>query len=218
MVIGQGSPDRFLNDGEIRAIVEEALASLQVDGKRVLIIIPDGTRTMPMPRMFDLFEELLEPRAASLDYLVALGTHPPMTDAQISRLVGRTSELQQLEAALDDASPRASNWLRSALDAIVERERRAKRPLPNDDPGERRPRERHHLAHLRFRRHAPAHDHPSGRSRGLGRAGPRRACGPQWPGGHGRARAAGARARHRAPRHDFARGCAWRLPPRDDSA
>jgi nickel-dependent lactate racemase len=90
MVIGQGSPDRFLNDGEIRAIVEEALASLQVDGKRVLIIIPDGTRTMPMPRMFDLFEELLEPRTAALDYLVALGTHPPMTDAQLSRLVGRT--------------------------------------------------------------------------------------------------------------------------------
>lgn len=35
--------------------------------------------------------------------------------------------------ALDDASPRASNWLRSALDAIVERENRAKRPLPNDE-------------------------------------------------------------------------------------
>ena len=58
-------------------------------GQRVLILIPDGTRTMPMPQMFGLFEELLGPRVAALDYLVALGTHQPMSDAQLSKLVGR---------------------------------------------------------------------------------------------------------------------------------
>ena len=46
-----------------------------LDGKRVLIIIPDGTRSMPMPLMFNLFEELLGRRVKALDYLVALGTH-----------------------------------------------------------------------------------------------------------------------------------------------
>jgi nickel-dependent lactate racemase len=55
----------------------------------VLVLIPDGTRTMPMPLLFDLLDEALGPRAAALDFLVALGTHAPMNDAQLSRLVGR---------------------------------------------------------------------------------------------------------------------------------
>ena len=89
MVIGKGSADRDLTNDEVREVVTEGLATLAVDRKRVLIIIPDGTRTMPMPLMFSLFEELLGPRAKALDYLVALGTHPPMDDAQLSKLVGR---------------------------------------------------------------------------------------------------------------------------------
>jgi nickel-dependent lactate racemase len=89
MTIGTGYTDRFLTDAEVRAIVGEAAVSLAVNGCRVLVIIPDGTRTMPMPLMFDLLEELLAPRVAALDYLVALGTHQPMSDAQLSKLVGR---------------------------------------------------------------------------------------------------------------------------------
>jgi lactate racemase len=89
MVIGHGSKDGYLTKDEVRAIVGEASASLAVDGKRVLVIIPDGTRTMPMPMMFDLFEEYLLPRVAALDYLVALGTHQPMTEEHLSQRVGR---------------------------------------------------------------------------------------------------------------------------------
>jgi len=55
----------------------------------VLLVIPDGTRTMPMPLLFGLFEALLGPRVAALDYLIALGTHQPLDDAQRSRLIGR---------------------------------------------------------------------------------------------------------------------------------
>lgn len=89
MLIGTGSPDRYLTENEVRTIVSEALSTLAVDGKRVLILIPDGTRTMPMPLMFGLFGQLLASRVATLDYLVALGTHRPMSDAQLSKLVGR---------------------------------------------------------------------------------------------------------------------------------
>lgn len=53
------------------------------------MIIPDGTRTMPMPLMFDLFEAHFVPRVAGLDYIVALGTHPIMDDEHLSKLVGR---------------------------------------------------------------------------------------------------------------------------------
>ena len=48
MVIGRGSRDCNLTKDEIRAIVSEAGASLAIDGKRVLVIIPDGTRS-PCP-------------------------------------------------------------------------------------------------------------------------------------------------------------------------
>ncbi len=89
MVIGKGLTDRYLSEAEAHELVEQSIASLAVDGKRVLMIIPDGTRSMPMPLMFSLFQELLAPRVKALDYLVALGTHQPMSDAQLSKLVGR---------------------------------------------------------------------------------------------------------------------------------
>jgi hypothetical protein len=48
--------------------------------------------------------------------------------AELSRL--GPDALPQLLAALDNTSPTAANWLRSAIDAITERERRAGRSLP----------------------------------------------------------------------------------------
>jgi len=85
---GSGFTDRFLTADETREIVRAGLASLSLAGKRVLFIIPDGTRTMPMPQLFGLFQEMLDGKVAALDFLVALGTHQPMDDAALSRLVG----------------------------------------------------------------------------------------------------------------------------------
>jgi len=87
-VIGLGRADEHLPDDEVRAIVREGLAQLDVDDRRVLVIIPDGTRTMPMARFFELFESFLGERVAALDYLVALGTHMAMDDAALSALIG----------------------------------------------------------------------------------------------------------------------------------
>jgi len=87
-MIGHGHPGGYLDDADLAAIVREGLESLKPDGKRFLFIIPDGTRTMPMPAMFAQFREVLAGRAAKVDFLVALGTHPPMDDAALSKLVG----------------------------------------------------------------------------------------------------------------------------------
>jgi nickel-dependent lactate racemase len=89
-MIGKEFPDRYLTPAEMAEIVHRGLGSLALEGRRVLVIIPDGTRSMPMPMMFDLFEETLGGRVAALDYLVALGTHPQMNDAQLGKLIGRT--------------------------------------------------------------------------------------------------------------------------------
>jgi nickel-dependent lactate racemase len=89
MTIGKGYQDRFLSEAETRDLMAEALEAADLSEKRVLILIPDGTRTAPIPMMFRLFRELLDGQVAALDYLVALGTHQPMDDAALSQLVGQ---------------------------------------------------------------------------------------------------------------------------------
>ncbi len=89
MLIGKGSPNHNLTDRETASLVQDALASMDLTGKRVLVIIPDGTRSMPMARMAELFEAGLSSRVLALDYLVALGTHQPMSDEQLSKLLGK---------------------------------------------------------------------------------------------------------------------------------
>ena len=87
---GIGFTDRSLTDGEAESVYAEAISSWAVDGKRVLVVIPDSTRSCPMDLAFRLLYRHLAPRARTLNFLVALGTHPPMTDDQIYRRVGIT--------------------------------------------------------------------------------------------------------------------------------
>jgi lactate racemase len=76
-----------LTDAQVR----EWFATLPTQdfvGKRVLLIVPDATRTAPLPLLFSALHSQLKPVVSALDVLVALGTHPPMSDAQIARLLG----------------------------------------------------------------------------------------------------------------------------------
>jgi nickel-dependent lactate racemase len=96
-VIGRGAANASLAADDVREMLAAAHAELLVgadlnpDGKRVLVIIPDGTRTAPIPLFFRLLYEQLGRRVAQLDFLIALGTHPPMSDDAIGRLVGVTA-------------------------------------------------------------------------------------------------------------------------------
>jgi nickel-dependent lactate racemase len=77
-----------LTRDEVREFVAEAVSQISIKGKRVLIIIPDGTRTMPMPLMFELLQSEIGAHATACDYLVALGTHAHMDEAQLSTMLG----------------------------------------------------------------------------------------------------------------------------------
>lgn len=79
-----------LTRDEVRQFVAEAVSQISVEGKRVLIIIPDSTRTMPRPLMFELLQAEIGQHAGACDYLVALGTHAHMDDSQLSRMFGRS--------------------------------------------------------------------------------------------------------------------------------
>jgi nickel-dependent lactate racemase len=92
MVRGRGYTDRLLTESEVRHIMDEALTNIDLAGKRVLILIPDGTRTGPVNLFFRLFHELLWDHLSALDYLIALGTHQPMAQEAILRHLGTTSD------------------------------------------------------------------------------------------------------------------------------
>jgi nickel-dependent lactate racemase len=92
MVVGKGHRNLLLSDDEVRALVAEGLSQAGIDDKRVLVIIPDSTRTAPIPLFFRLLHELAWGRVAALDYLVALGTHPAMREEALNRLVGVTAQ------------------------------------------------------------------------------------------------------------------------------
>src|SRR5438270_5947873 len=96
MVLGKGSTTATLTTEDVQELLasadEELLVGAGLDpaNKRVLVIIPDGTRTAPIPLMFHLLYEQFGRRAAQFDYLIALGTHPPMLHEAIDSLVGVT--------------------------------------------------------------------------------------------------------------------------------
>jgi len=95
-MISRIAPDgAYLSDEELCAFVGQAFADAPVDGCAALFIIPDSTRSMPMPAMFRAICATLSGRAAKVDFLVALGTHPPMSEEALNRLLGITPEERQ---------------------------------------------------------------------------------------------------------------------------
>jgi len=92
MVIGQGYEEGSLSHDEVRELATRALDEVELSGERVLVIIPDSTRTAPIPLFFRLLCELLRPKVKQLDFLVALGTHPAMPEERLNALVGITAQ------------------------------------------------------------------------------------------------------------------------------
>ncbi len=87
-VLGQSDTRQGLGDAAAREIIFAAADAMGIDAKRVLVIIPDHTRSCPLPLITRALHEAIAPRAARLDFLIALGTHPPLSDEQIDRLLG----------------------------------------------------------------------------------------------------------------------------------
>ncbi len=77
---------------QVAEIVATACPAEAYRGQRVLLIIPDGTRTAPVGLMFGALHDQLSPVARAFDVLVALGTHPPMSEPAICRRLEITPE------------------------------------------------------------------------------------------------------------------------------
>lgn len=134
------SPAGLLDQSAIR----EALVT-GLDGKfinqKVLVLIPDHTRSLPLPMLFRLVVEILSDTRV-LDFMVATGTHPPLQEDHLYKLLGISPEERQttfrqvglLNHAWDDPAMLASlgvmeqdeirqiagkNWHSSLPDEVV---------------------------------------------------------------------------------------------------
>jgi nickel-dependent lactate racemase len=83
-----GGPDNVLGAGEVEQFIHEHLGATDLDGKSVCIIVPDGTRTCPLPLLLQAVHAGLHGRASRLTALIALGTHQPMSERALARHLG----------------------------------------------------------------------------------------------------------------------------------
>ncbi len=101
-----------LDPEEARSVFAEALAGENLAGKSVLVLIPDSTRSFPSRLVFDSIHDSLSGKVRKLDFLIALGTHRPMSDEAIRAMLrvseeemrGKYADVRVLNHAWDDPS------------------------------------------------------------------------------------------------------------------
>jgi len=81
-----------LTPAQVAATLDGFVANYPFAGKRILVVVPDGTRTAPVGALFKGLHERLEGTVARLDIIIALGTHPPMSEEAINRRMEWTPE------------------------------------------------------------------------------------------------------------------------------
>ncbi|MDB6019927.1 MAG: hypothetical protein JWR19_4416, partial [Pedosphaera sp.] len=68
---------------QVAEVVAQACPAKEYRDKKVLLIVPDGTRTAPVGLLFQTLHMQIGSVTKSFDILVALGTHQPMSEAAI---------------------------------------------------------------------------------------------------------------------------------------
>ena len=78
----------ILEDDDVRAWIQAQIPREDFSRQRVLLIVPDHTRTAPLPLLFDSLFRHLRPVVDTLDVMFALGTHPPLSESHMCELLG----------------------------------------------------------------------------------------------------------------------------------
>lgn len=77
----------MFSEKQISEVIEAGIPP-GFENKRVLVLTPDATRTCPLPMLIRAVSRTIGPKVAKLDFMVALGTHPPMPREDILALYG----------------------------------------------------------------------------------------------------------------------------------
>ncbi len=84
--------------------LRKGIYKLDLSGDRVLLVIPDGTRTVPVGEFIKIIWPALRGRVKVLDVIIALGTHQPMSEEAINRHLDltpaeRSGEYREMDVA-----------------------------------------------------------------------------------------------------------------------
>jgi nickel-dependent lactate racemase len=83
-----GGPEQLLSDEQVAAFIHEQLSAADLDGRSVCVVIPDGTRSCPLPLLLRAVHGALAGRVSRLTALVALGTHAAMDGQRLGAHLG----------------------------------------------------------------------------------------------------------------------------------
>ena len=86
-----GGPGVRLDADEVTAFVQQALGDADLDGASVCLVVPDGTRTCPLPLLLRATRDALAGRAREVTVVIALGTHQAMSEEHLARHLGFTA-------------------------------------------------------------------------------------------------------------------------------
>lgn len=91
MVIERQSKEGYVENEQAKEAVAKFFTQNDYTGKRLLLIVPDNTRSGPIGDIFKIVYAFLEQKAKEVDILVALGTHQPLSEEQICTRLGITA-------------------------------------------------------------------------------------------------------------------------------
>ncbi len=79
-----------LTPQQVAEVVAQSCPTNDYRGKRVLLIVPDGTRTAPVGLLFKTLHRQIADVTSAFDVLIALGTHQPMSEPAICQRLEMT--------------------------------------------------------------------------------------------------------------------------------
>jgi nickel-dependent lactate racemase len=98
-------PGAAVSPAQIQDLVAHACPAKDYIGRRILLVVPDSTRTAPIGPFFRALHRQIAASAAAFDVMIALGTHQPMSEEAICRRL----EITPAERRADFARVRLLN-------------------------------------------------------------------------------------------------------------
>ena len=95
-IAGNSSP---LTNEQVNEVVAQSLPAAEYAGKKVLLIVPDATRTAPIGQLFKAIHAQICDSATKLDVMIALGTHHAMSEEAICERLEITIEERRKQYA-----------------------------------------------------------------------------------------------------------------------
>lgn len=85
-------PGSYVTTAEVRELIAKVCPAEHYRAQRVLLLVPDATRTCPLGMFFAALFDQIGGVSAALDVMIALGTHPPMNDEAICKRLEISNE------------------------------------------------------------------------------------------------------------------------------